>query len=102
TIGIADGVITTAQARKTKNVIPHANGALCAAAISQNTPQHTAVIAADKAAVADAIAAVVTITIIGLAGVVGRHRQRGLVDGESAINKGKVIVVVTATERVDI
>ena len=75
-IGIANGVVPTGQSTRGDHIAACVHRALAGAAVAQRATQHAAALVVHQPRVTHAISARVGLAVIGLAGVVGRHRQR--------------------------
>ena len=75
-IGIANGVVPTGQSTRGDHIAACVHRALAGAAVAQRATQHAAALVVHQPRVTHAICARVGLAVIGLAGVVGRHRQR--------------------------
>ena len=71
------------------------------AAICQRSAQHRTGLVIHQTGIGDAIAACECLTIIGFGGIIGRYRQRSLINRQLARNIGNVIIAGCQTRYVD-
>ena len=80
-VDIVESVVARTQATRGDRVAACIDGALRGAAVGQRTTQYRKRLAIDEAAVAYADSTTEGHTVIGLAGIVGCHKEVGGIDG---------------------